>query len=419
MLSPELVRTCVPSRAGSTIARMGGHSPARAGEHDRRSTSSSGTLRSVELFAGAGGLALGLKRAGFAPKLLLDFDEPSVATLRANRARLLGDRGGEIRCEDVRDLDYAAYQGIDLVSAGAPCQPFSQGGRLRGEDDDRNMFPEAIRAIREIRPRAFFLENVRGLLFPRARPYFDYLLAELATPSRAVRGGESWQEHQRALELIPMPSHEYRVHWALVNAADYGLAQARPRLVIVGLRSDEADWSWPDATHDRRALLRELHANRYWDAHEVPERVRRAVRRGLPPNSERHGYGVGRRWGTLRDLTRRLGRPARSRGAAADPSHLYVPGARLYTKHTGSLLDWPAKTVKAGVHGSPGGEHIVVHDGGSYRYLTVRECATLQGFPARYVLPELRSRAMKQLGNAVPVPLAEAMGTQLAVALNG
>lgn len=398
---------------------MGGLSPARAGRDDRRSTSNAGTLRSVELFAGAGGLALGLKRAGFVPSLLLDFDEASVTTLRANRDRLLGGGGGNIRCDDVRDLGYDAYQGIDLVSAGAPCQPFSQGGRLRGEDDDRNMFPEAIRAIREIRPRAFLLENVRGLLFPRARPYFDYLLAELAAPSRARRSGETWEEHKRALDVIPEESHEYRVHWSLVNAADYGLAQARPRLMIVGVRSDEGEWCWPAATHDRRALLRELHANRYWDAHEVPDRVRRAVRRKLPPNSEEHGYGFGQRWRTLRDLTRRLGRPARAERSAADPLHLYVPGARLYTKHTGSLLDWPAKTVKAGVHGSPGGEHILIHQGGSYRYLTVRECATLQGFPSQYMLPEFRSRAMKQLGNAVPVPLAEAMGHRIATVLNG
>lgn len=399
---------------------MGGQAPADAGADDRRSPGSFGTLRSVELFAGAGGLALGLKRAGFAPKLLLDFDEQSVATLNANRARLLaGDREANIRCEDVRQVDYASYQGIDLLSAGAPCQPFSQGGRLRGEDDARNMFPEAIRAIRAIRPRAFFLENVRGLLFPRARPYFDYLIAELCMPSRVIRGGEGWEEHTRALEMIPVESHEYRVHWTVVNAADYGLAQSRPRIVIIGLRSDEAEWTWPDTTHDKRGLLRELHHHRYWDAHEVPERVRNAVRRRLPPNSESHGYGVGKRWKTLRDLTRQLGRPARSRGAAPDASHVYVPGARLYTKHTGSLLDWPAKTVKAGVHGSPGGEHILVHDGGSIRYLTVRECAALQGFPARYVLPDLRSRAMRQLGNAVPVPLAEAMGKRLAAVLNG
>lgn len=376
-------------------------------------------LESLELFAGAGGLALGIKRAGFHPRLLLDLDAASVETLKANKHRFRNGAAPEFRCGDVRDLDYAEYEGIDLISAGAPCQPFSQGGRLRGEDDDRNMFPEAVRAIREARPRAFFLENVRGLLFPRARPYFDYLVAELRTPSRSLRTGEGWEEHKEALLAIPEESSEYRVHWKLTNAADFGLAQARPRIVIVGLRRDQGEWTWPAPTHDKRALLRELHANRYWDAHRVPERVRRRVRRMLPPRSDRHGYGVGARWKTVRDLTRSLGTPGRSVRTAEDPWHVYVPGARLYRKHTGSALDWPAKTVKAGVHGSPGGEHILVNDSGTYRYLTVRECSELQGFPSTYVWPELRTPAMRQLGNAVPVPLADAIGKQLRVTLSG
>ncbi len=115
---------------------------------------------------------------------------------------------------------------------------------------------------------------------------------------------------------------------------------------------------------------------------------------------------------------RQLGTPARSIRVTSDPAHVYVGGARLYDKHTGSRLDWPAKTVKAGVNGSPGGEHIVVHDSGYFRYLTVRECAQLQGFPRRYELPGLRGKAMRQLGNAVPVPLAEAMGSKIAEVLN-
>ena len=377
-------------------------------------------LRTVELFAGAGGLALGLKRAGFRPRLLVDSDERSCATLRANTHRLLdGDPTAEIRQADVRELDYRRYEGIDLLSAGAPCQPFSQGGRLRGEDDDRNMFPEAIRAVREIRPRAFFMENVRGLLFPRVRPYFDYLLAELRVPSRPIRAGEDWKTHHAALEAIPEEDHEYRVYWRLVNAADFGLAQVRPRLVIVGLSADEGGWSWPTATYSRTALLRELRVDRYWDAHEVSEHIRCSIRRRLPPCQEPIGYGVGRRWRTLRDVTRDLGPPIRSRRDQHDPAHVFVPGARLYRKHTGSPLDWPAKTVKAGVNGSPGGEHILVRDNRSFRYLTVRECAALQGFPKRYALPELRGVAMRQLGNAVPVPLAEAIGKKLVEVLDG
>jgi DNA (cytosine-5)-methyltransferase 1 len=375
-------------------------------------------LETVELFAGAGGMALGLKRAGFRPRLLADFDAGSCATLRANAARL-GVTPANVRCVDVRELDYSGFAEVDLLSAGAPCQPFSQGGRLRGEDDDRNMFPEAVRAIREIRPRAFILENVRGLLFPRVRPYFDFLLAELRMPSRSLRNTADWEAHRETLDAIPHDEHEYAVHWKIFNAADFGLGQARPRLVIVGLRKDEADWAWPEPTHSRAALIRELQAERYWDAHEVPDRIRRRVRRRLSPSRGTTGYGQGHRWRTLRDVMRQLGPPARSARLTRDPFHTYVGGARLYAKHTGSALDWPAKTVKAGVNGSPGGEHIVVQDSGYFRYLTVRECARLQGFPKRYELPELRGKAMRQLGNAVPVPLAAAMGRRIAVVLNG
>lgn len=111
-------------------------------------------------------------------------------------------------------------------------------------------------------------------------------------------------------------------------------------------------------------------------------------------------------------MTARLGAPLLG-GEDGDPSHRFIPGARLYKKHAGSRLDWPAKTVKAGVHGCPGGEHIVLLDDGSHRYLTLRECAALQGFPDDYALDEVRTPAMRQLGNAVPVALAEAIGRSL------
>lgn len=393
---------------GRTFSQMSGDASAE----------SAPCLQTVELFAGAGGMALGLERAGFKPRLLADFDRDSCATLRANAARL-GASPADVRCVDVRELGYSEFKGVDLLSAGAPCQPFSQGGRLRGEDDDRNMFPEAVRAIREIRPRAFLLENVRGLLFPRVKSYFDYLVAELRMPSRSISGVTDWEAQREALDAIPQDEHEYRVQWRIVNAADFGLGQARPRLVIVGLRKDQRDWTWPQPTHSRAALVRELRAERYWDAHEVPERVRRRVRRRLARSQVETGYGQGRRWRTLRDVMRQIGPPARSARLTHDPLHTYIGGARLYAKHTGSALDWPAKTVKAGVNGSPGGEHIVVQDSGYFRYLTVRECARLQGFPNRYDLPDLRGKAMRQLGNAVPVPLAEAMGRRLAEVLGG
>ncbi len=366
--------------------------------------------RAVELFAGAGGLALGLHRAGFRTALAVDWDERAYETLKANKRKYT--RGWDLKREDVRKLDYATLElgDVDIVSAGAPCQPFSIGGRLRGEGDPRNMFPEVVRAVRELRPRAFLFENVRGLLFPRARPYFDYILAQLSNPSRTRRADEDWLAHKAALDRIPEALHEYRVEWRLLNAADFGLPQNRPRLVVVGVHVEEAGtFSWPDASHSKGALVNALLGESYWDEHDVPDGICEDARIGL---RECDDDGLAR-WATLRDVTARLGAPLLG-GEDGDPSHRFIPGARLYKKHAGSRLDWPAKTVKAGVHGCPGGEHIVLLDDGSHRYLTLRECAALQGFPDDYVLDEVRTPALRQLGNAVPVALAEAIGRSLA-----
>jgi DNA (cytosine-5)-methyltransferase 1 len=273
------------------------------------------------------------------------------------------------------------------------------------------MFPEVVRAVRELSPRSFVFENVRGLLFPRNRPYLNYILAQLRTPSRTRRADEDWRAHFAALEAIPEAEHEYRVEWRLLNAADYGLAQSRPRLVVVGVRAGETgDFIWPKATHGREALVRALMDDDYWDRHGVSINIRKRVRSGL--RGKRAADDGLLAWVTLRDVTAQLGPPLKS-AAHGDPSHVAVAGARLYRKHAGSVLDWPGKTVKAGVHGCPGGEHIVLLDDGSHRYLTIRECAALQGFPDDYNLPTLRTHAMRQLGNAVPVALSEAVGSRL------
>lgn len=406
--APPANRTYVPSDPERNLGR-------RVQTTVQRLTKSA-RPRAVELFAGAGGLALGLRRAGFSTELAVEWDDRAVDTLRANKRKYT--RGWSLKSEDVRQLDYAALDlaDIDIVSAGAPCQPFSIGGRLRGEDDPRNMFPEVVRAVRELRPRSFLFENVRGLLFPRALPYFEYILAQLRNPSRVRRADEDWKAHKAALDRIPADEHEYVVDWKILNAADFGVPQNRPRLVVVGVRADiQRTFLWPDATHSKVALVNALLGDDYWEAFGVAEGVRAAARVGLRQCLDDDLEP----WMTLRDVLTRLGPPLGEGAKDGDLAHRFVPGARLYTKHAGSRLDWPAKTIKAGVHGCPGGEHIALLDDGSHRYLTVRECAAIQGFPDDYALDHIRTRAMKQLGNAVPVPLAEAVGSRLVEVLDG
>lgn len=385
----------------------------RLSDGSRANTLPTTSLIGIELFAGAGGLALGLGRAGFKFAMAVDADKSSCETLRMN---LHHHSSWKVEYNDVRRLEYNSYYGIDLISAGAPCQPFSGGGRLRGEGDDRNMLPEALRAVHDVRPRAFIIENVRGLLFSRARPYFEYILKALRVPSVTRLPTQTWEEHLRILQTTQSSDEEYWVDWRVLNAADFGLPQNRHRLVVVGLKKHHGvppRFVWPEATHTRGALVAALWEDNYWEYHRVSKRVRDSVRSTLPRIVDAVEIR-GDRWQTLRDVTKLLGEPG---SRPNDPSHIFVPGARLYKGHTGSILDWPGKTVKAGVHGSPGGEHIVVTDDGTIRYLTVRECAILQGFPEDYIFPPIRSTAMRQIGNAVPTALAYAVGRAIKEAL--
>jgi DNA (cytosine-5)-methyltransferase 1 len=373
-------------------------------------------LRSVELFAGAGGLALGLDAAGFEPQLLVEQDELCEATLTANGEKGRSyTKGWKVEARSVSEVDFADVGEIELLSAGAPCQPFSHGGQRRGRADHRNLFPEVVRALHHLEPRAFVIENVRGLLFRDMEIFFKGLLRELKRPS--------FHYEPRPYGRAGRPNDEYRVFYKVLNAADFGLPQNRQRLFIVGLRPELAHlWKWPTPTHSRDALLAQLLAGSYWDRHRVPKAIREQVRETIPAAvRKRLEKNPPKRlpWVTVRDFLCGRPRPYTNAKTAKDPWHLFVPDARLYEKHTGSKLDAPAKTVKAGVHGCPGGEHIVVFDDGAHRYFTVRECGLLQGFPPDYAFAKMRTPAMRQIGNAVPPPIAEAVGKCLAEVLRG
>jgi DNA (cytosine-5)-methyltransferase 1 len=388
-------------------------------------------LRSLELFTGAGGLALGTDEAGFAHLALVEWDHRACETLRANVAydhdREAIDGRRPLREGDARDVDWQPYAGqIDLLAAGAPCQPFSLGGVHRGDEDRRNLFPEVFRALREARPQAFLLENVRGLTRPSFAPYLAYILDQLARPHQIPHPDEDWRSHKARLErevevTSGDPSERYVVvEPRVLNAADYGLPQLRQRVFIVGFRADlSVSWEWPKASHSRQALLAAQADGSYWEGHRLPPRLPlRVAHRFEPQLYDWATEGGGRqRWRTLRDALREPLPLPEPRDGEEHPeilNHVGIPGARLYKGHSGNPLDWPAKTVKAGVHGVPGGEHVLLRDDGTHRYLTVRECARLQGFPDSYLFIGPRSEAMRQIGNAVPVPLARLIASAIA-----
>jgi len=379
-------------------------------------------MRSVELFAGCGGLAMGLARAGFRHKLVVEIDPHAVNTLRENkRCKVAHVEHWPIEAKDIKIIDYSGISDeIDLVAGGPPCQPFSIGGRHLGPEDYRNLWPEAIRAVRELRPRAFMFENVRGLLRPAFDDYLSYLKQYLSSPEIAIRAGERWQSHWERLRrrTASVSVTSYKVVFRAINTADYGAAQQRHRAIAIGIRSDVTeDWVFPAATHSRKALIWSKYVSgSYWLKHGIELRgsavtlgsdtamLARIVQDIYEP--------VGAPWQTIRDTIADL--PTPSENSEPVLNHRLRPGAKAYPRHTGSQWDQPAKTLKAGNHGVPGGENMLILRDGEVRYFTLREMARLQGLPDEFILPSGWKRPIQQLGNAVPVPVGESIGQGIA-----
>ena len=384
-------------------------------------------LRSIELFTGAGGLALGITRAGFTHELLVEINEHALATLEQNRTDLpeVSD-WPEVVSDDVSEVDYARYEGkVDLLAAGTPCQPFSLGGKHQGDLDDRNMFPQVFRATRELRPRAILVENVRGLMRNAVKPYFDYIRRQLELPECEPIDGEDWRAHDarlvEAIEAGVDGSNElsYKVGYEVLNAADFGVPQRRQRIFIVAFRKDLGITPTPSlATHSRDALLYAQYVNgTYWQEHglssqPIPQALTKGVAKlaqCVPPSESR--------WRTVRDALAGLPEPLDLQEHSTIHNHAGNPGARSYAGHTGSPMDEPAKTLKAGVHGVPGGENMLRRSDGTVRYFTPREAARLQTFPDEYRFSGPWSEVTRQLGNAVPVEMARHLSTSIRVAL--
>jgi DNA (cytosine-5)-methyltransferase 1 len=382
-------------------------------------------MRSIELFAGAGGLGLGMEMAGFEHNLVVEFDHDACETLRHNfTAKNTGEFSWPIQETDIRKVDFREYEGrIQIVSGGPPCQPFSIGGKARGQNDRRDMFPEAARVIRETKPLVFVFENVRGLLRQSFAKYFEYIKLQLTYPEIKPVADEDWTSHLRRLHQHHTAGKyrglHYRVAVNLVNAADYGVPQKRERVVIVGFRNDVHErWSFPSPTHSRAALEHaKWSSGEYWDRHGVAKRSRpkRPVDDGQEFLLGTAATGLSP-WRTVRDAIAGLPDPE-SRAARLVPNHVFQPGAKAYPGHTGSPLDEPAKTLKAGDHGVPGGENMLAHPDGRIRYFTVRESARLQTFPDWFGFASSWTESMRQIGNAVPVSLASQVGVSVREAL--
>ena len=366
---------------------------------------------SIEMFSGCGGLALGVSRAGFDHLMLVERNGDAAATVAHNIARDVEHVAlWPYKQLDVREVDWRAYKGVDVISGGPPCQPFGIGGKALGPDDERDMWPEAVRAVREAEPAAFAFENVFGMLRERFESYVAWVKACLERPNYPRRQNETHEAHLKRLTRMPKT---YEVVVQSVNAAEFGAPQNRRRILFLGVRSDLGG-APPllKRTHTRERLLWDQYVSgEYWERHGMPRSgrqplikpdvalVSRLSRSLVPP--------AGLPWVTVRDALTGLGEPNGRNG------HVMQPGARPYPGHTGSPLDLPAKALKAGDHGVPGGENMLVRDDGTFRYFTIRESARLMGLPDDYEFPRSWTESMRCMGNAVPVQLGEAIGAWL------
>jgi DNA (cytosine-5)-methyltransferase 1 len=373
---------------GSAEAASGGGSPALKDVNARTCG---------ELFAGCGAMAAGIAQAGFRHEWMVEVDTTACETLRNNLHVHRNSLCATVREGDVREIDWTRVGTVDLLAGGPPCQPFSRGGSSGGENDPRDMWPEAIRAVRYLQPRAFLFENVKGLL----RPAFAGYLARIVDGLQ--RGG---QDEFSGPDM-------YEVAVVSVNAADYGAPQRRERVLIAGVRADCGSLrTFPRTSHSIERLVWEKWiTGQYWERHGVPRpecgptsrieqtAFRKLVRTGIEPEELP--------WLTCRDAFVGLGEPK----AGTDRlRHEFRAGARTYPGHEGSPIDEPAKALKAGCHGIPGGENMVVDGRGGARYFTVREAARLQGMPDTFIPVGSWSQTMRQLGNAMPTQLAAVAG---------
>lgn len=302
-------------------------------------------LTCVEICAGAGGQALGLAMAGFVHVALVEYEQEYCNVLKANRPEW------NVICADVHKFDGHPYEGVDLLAGGVPCPPFSVAGKQLGKDDERDLFPEAIRLIREIRPSAVMLENVRGFLDSGFEEYRDHIFTEIKKLG-------------------------YVTHIKLLNASDYGVPQLRPRVVIVGIRKDQAG------------------------AFEYPQ------------EHPRESPTVGE---TLCDLMSQNGwKGAKKWAEGADRiAPTLVGGSK---KHGGPDLG-PTRAKNAwaelGVDGKGIANEAPEQDFDGMPRLTSRMMARIQGFPDTWTFGSKKTIACRMIGNAFPPPVAQAVGIEI------
>ena len=300
----------------------------------------------IEICAGAGGQALGLEMAGFKHVALVEYEPEYCDALRQNRPEW------NVICGDVKNFSGKPFTDkIDLLAGGVPCPPFSKAGKQLGNEDERDLFPEAIRLVDEIRPKAVMLENVRGFLDPIFKEYRDKILQDIVALG-------------------------YKVEIKLLHASDYGVPQLRPRVVIVGIRNDvHGDFHYPvpvaGETPTVASTLLDLMKKNGWKGADEWAKGADKIAPTIVGGSKKHGGP---------DLG-----PARARKAWAE---LGIDGLGVANDSPGANFEGRPK-------------------------LTPRMLARIQGFPDTWLFAPGKTKACRMIGNAFPPPVAKAVGIQI------
>lgn len=306
---------------------------------------------SLEICTGAGGQALGLEQAGFKHQVLVEIEEDYCKTLRSNRPNW------NIVCEDASSFDASPYKGVDLFAAGVPCPPFSKAGKQLGEKDERDLFPQALRIVREVEPKAVLIENVRGLLDPQFDSY-------------------------RASILDELDDANYSTHIKLVTSSDHGVSQLRPRTIIVGIRKDIPDTfefpaPWKKRPTSVGKLLADLMSANGWEGAAEWTKTAKGIAPTLVGGSKKHG------------------------GPDLGPTRARAAWAKLGVDGSGVADEAPLP----GFEGMP--------------RLTPRMLARVQGFPDDWKFGDKKTAACRMIGNAFPPPVAKAIGRKIKECIDG
>lgn len=307
-------------------------------------------LTCLEICAGGGGQSYGLEQAGFSHLATVEIDPDACETLKANRPKW------NVVMQDIHDFDPSPYDQVDLFAGGVPCPPFSIAGKQLGSDDERDLFPRALRLIEDIDPTAVMLENVRGLATARFACY-----------------------REQVLELLH--GLGYVTEWQILNASEFGVPQLRPRFILVAMKpAIHRFFKWPNPPANSRTVgesLRSLMAANGWKGVEAWAEKANGIGPTLVGGSRKHGGP---------DLG-----PTRARKAWLQ---LGVDGR--------GIADM-----------APAADQDVDH----LPRLTLKMTAVLQGFPETWEFSGRKTAAYRQIGNAFPPPVAHAVGESIRTAI--